>query len=79
MNQSFNELWQCYQSTKFLMTQKLSPLLSFAIITAWNPLGENLSNGQNALLDRQLQNELIKKRSFIGNLSVPVMTILIWK
>lgn len=61
MNQSFNELWQCYQSTKFLMTQKLSPLLSFAIITAWNPLGENLSNGQNALLDRQLQNELIKK------------------
>lgn len=48
-------VWESYQSTTFLLTQRLSHSFSFAIITAHNPLGCKLTSSQNRLLDRQLQ------------------------
>ncbi|NKF49272.1 DUF3293 domain-containing protein [Shewanella sp. WXL01] len=48
-------LWQAYQSTHFLLTQRLSDQFSFAIITACNPFGNKLTSCQNRLLDRKLQ------------------------
>lgn len=62
MNQSNNQLWQCYQNARFLFTQPLSCEVSFAIITAHNPKGEILSACQNRLLDRQLQHEIEQLR-----------------
>ncbi|MCG9697622.1 DUF3293 domain-containing protein [Shewanella sp. Isolate11] len=55
MSTATDHVWHCYQQTQFLLTQPLSPVLSFAIVTAHNPRGETLSAPQNRLLDRQLQ------------------------
>lgn len=60
-----SELWTLYQSTVFALEQRFSPDFSFAIVTAFNPLGENLSCGQNALLDNELQ-EAINDRSILA-------------
>lgn len=58
MENSLDRLWQHYQNTQFLLTQTLSHGVSFAIITAHNPLGSILTSCQNRLLDRQLQREI---------------------
>ncbi|MBR9728343.1 DUF3293 domain-containing protein [Shewanella intestini] len=55
MNNVNSTLWQTYQHTQFLLTQRLSNQHSFAIITACNPFGSQLTSCQNRLLDRQLQ------------------------
>ena len=52
------QLWQLYQHTHFILHQEVSPDLAFAIVTAHNPRGRLLSNGQNRLLDRKLQGEV---------------------
>ncbi|QQX81001.1 DUF3293 domain-containing protein [Shewanella sp. KX20019] len=62
MNQSIECLWRKYQQTQFLFTQCLSSKISFAIITAHNPRGEILAPCQNRLLDRKLQQEILKLR-----------------
>ncbi|WP_394131576.1 DUF3293 domain-containing protein [Shewanella maritima] len=54
MNIVNQSLWQHYQSTQFLLTQRLSNHFSFAIITAHNPQGDKLTSCQNRLLDKQL-------------------------
>ncbi|NMH65949.1 DUF3293 domain-containing protein [Shewanella salipaludis] len=60
MNNSIDSLWHHYSETRFLLTQSLSCQLSFAIISAHNPLGTLLTPCQNRLLDRQLQSEIEK-------------------
>ena len=69
MHQS-TQLWQLYQHTHFLLHQQVSSDLAFAIITAHNPRGRLLSNGQNRLLDRKLQEEVSRRgilaRTIIG-------------
>ncbi|MGI2258780.1 DUF3293 domain-containing protein [Shewanella sp. GXUN23E] len=55
MTQFTSSLWYHYQQTVFLLTQPLSPSLSFAIVTAFNPMGTTLANCQNRLNDRMLQ------------------------
>ncbi|MGE6649529.1 DUF3293 domain-containing protein [Shewanella colwelliana] len=60
MSDSNRDLWYCYQQTQFLLTQAFSPTLSFAIITAHNPMGQILTSCQNRLLDKQLQLEIDK-------------------
>ncbi|MCF1428383.1 MAG: DUF3293 domain-containing protein [Shewanella sp.] len=58
MTQFTSSLWQYYQQSVFLLTQQLSPQSSFAIVTACNPMGSNLSACQNRLNDRKLQAEI---------------------
>ncbi|KFZ39018.1 hypothetical protein HR45_01055 [Shewanella mangrovi] len=58
MDVGFNQLWQHYQNSCFLLTQCLNPPCSFAIITASNPLGTILSTSQNRLRDKQLQRDI---------------------
>ncbi len=64
-------VWHCYQQTQFLLTQALSPTLSFAIVTAHNPRGKIMFAPQNRLLDRKLQQKIEKLRrpyrSLIGS------------
>ena len=60
MSTANEHFWQCYQQTQFLLTQPFSPSLSFAIITAYNPKGKNLSPSQNGLLDKQLQRHILR-------------------
>jgi hypothetical protein len=55
MENVIDTLWNEYQSTHFLFTQRLSHDFPFAIVTAHNPRGSRLSPSQNRLLDRQLQ------------------------
>ncbi len=52
------DLWQCYQTPLFLLTQALSNNFSFAIITAHNPASTHLTPCQNRLRDRQLLHEI---------------------
>ncbi|MCL1035923.1 DUF3293 domain-containing protein [Shewanella corallii] len=70
MTQLSSTLWQYYQQSIFLLTQPFSPHSSFAIVTAFNPMGENLSSCQNLLYDRRLQAEIdtmkVPYRSVIG-------------
>ncbi|MGL4939742.1 DUF3293 domain-containing protein [Shewanella sp.] len=56
--QQTKHLWRCYQSPLFLLTQALSPGLSFAIITAHNPASGMLAPSQNRLRDRQLLHDI---------------------
>ncbi|MFV7768971.1 DUF3293 domain-containing protein [Shewanella marisflavi] len=60
MSTGNEHFWQCYQQTQFLLTQPFSSSLSFAIITAYNPKGKNLSPSQNRLLDKQLQRHILR-------------------
>ncbi|MCE9679355.1 DUF3293 domain-containing protein [Shewanella sp. AS1] len=66
-----DHLWHCYQQTQFLLTQTFSSSLSFAIITAHNPRGQSLTASQNRLLDKQLQQHIIRLqrpyRALIGS------------
>ena len=56
-----SDLWQLYQTTVFALNQRFSLDFNFAIITAYNPKGDNLSCGQNALLDNELQEKINEK------------------
>ncbi len=58
MNNSIDKLWFKYQGTQFLLTQRLSYAVPFAIVTAHNPLGSQLNPCQNRLLDRRLQRKI---------------------
>jgi len=58
MKNVIDSLWDDYQTTHFLFTQRLSDDFPFAIVTAHNPLGTRLSPSQNRLLDRQLQSKI---------------------
>lgn len=58
MDNTTQNLWQCYQAPLFLLTQALSCDFSFAVITAHNPASKLLSPSQNRLLDRQLLREI---------------------
>ena len=58
MKNVIDSLWDDYQKTHFLFTQRLSDDFPFAIVTAHNPLGTRLSPSQNRLLDRQLQSKI---------------------
>ncbi|MCW1254809.1 DUF3293 domain-containing protein, partial [Shewanella baltica] len=51
MDNTTQDLWQCYQAPLFLLTQALSCDFSFAVITAHNPASKLLSPSQNRLLD----------------------------
>ncbi|MCH1921238.1 DUF3293 domain-containing protein [Shewanella sp. A3A] len=70
MDEGFNLLWQQYQNSCFLLTQALTPPCSFAIITAYNPLGQTLPASHNRLLDKQLQQDIIQSgcayRAMVG-------------
>ncbi|QDE29950.1 MULTISPECIES: DUF3293 domain-containing protein [Shewanella] len=70
MKNVIDALWNEYQSSHFLLTQRLSHDLPFAIVTAHNPHGLLLSPSQNRLLDRQLQSKIQQYkclyRSLIG-------------
>lgn len=70
MESHFEQLWSCYQSTEFLLTQPLSSVSRFAIVTAHNPQGELLSPCQNRLLDRKLLADIeamgVPYRALIG-------------
>ncbi|MCL2917934.1 DUF3293 domain-containing protein [Shewanella litorisediminis] len=70
MENHSHTLWNIYQSASFLLTQHLSPHAHFAIITAYNPLGELLDACQNRLLDRQLLRDIealgVPYRALIG-------------
>ncbi|MGZ9897140.1 DUF3293 domain-containing protein [Shewanella gaetbuli] len=55
MENVIDKLWEEYQKTQFLLTQPLSSAFSFAIVTAYNPFGSQLTPSQNRLRDRQLQ------------------------
>ena len=63
MDNAFDSLWHDYQKTQFLLTQRLATDFSFAIITAHNPLGTNLTPCQNRLLDKQLLHQIELHRS----------------
>ncbi|WP_440905837.1 DUF3293 domain-containing protein [Catenovulum sp. SX2] len=67
---SMQAIWQIYKNVVFEFGQLLSPNLDFAIITAHNPLGQVCSAGQNALLDRVLQQDIaelgVPYRSLFG-------------
>jgi len=58
MEHVIDTLWHKYQSTVFLLTQRLSHDFPFAIVTAHNPQGCQLSVSQNRLLDYQLQSKI---------------------
>ena len=58
MKNVIDTLWDEYQKTHFLFTQRLSNDFSFAIVTAHNPHGLMLSPSQNRLLDRQLESKI---------------------
>ena len=70
MDERSTLLWQHYQNSCFLLTQTLSPPCSFAIITAYNPLGNILPISHNRLLDKQLQRDIHKSgcayRALVG-------------
>lgn len=70
MENHSQQLWNIYQSASFLLTQHLSPHAHFAIITAYNPMGELLDACQNRLLDRQLLRDIealgVPYRALIG-------------
>ena len=70
MEDSTLSLWQAYQDTQFLLTQRLSVDYSFVIITAHNPLGQIMTSSQNRLLDKKLQNAIdelaVPYRALIG-------------
>ncbi|UJF21792.1 DUF3293 domain-containing protein [Shewanella sp. OMA3-2] len=63
MENVIDTVWQDYQKTHFLLTQSLSNDFSFAIITAYNPLGCLLTPSQNRLLDRELQLKILQYQS----------------
>ena len=63
MQNVIDTVWQDYQKTHFLLTQSLSHDFSFAIITAYNPLGCLLTPSQNRLLDRELQLKILQYQS----------------
>ncbi|MFQ6370792.1 DUF3293 domain-containing protein [Shewanella sp. YIC-542] len=69
MDDGFDLLWQYYLDTCFLLSQPISDGVSFAIITAHNPLGEVLTPSQNRLRDRALQQD-------IAQLQVPYRMIV---
>ena len=69
MTQLSSTLWQAYQHSVFLLTQAISLQSSFAIVTAFNPMGKNLSNSQNLLCDRRLQ-------ATINTLKVPYRQVV---
>ncbi|ABM26304.1 conserved hypothetical protein [Shewanella sp. W3-18-1] len=54
MDNTTQDLWQCYQTPLFLLTQALSCDFPFAVITAHNPASKRFSPSKNRLLDRQL-------------------------
>ncbi|WP_017443612.1 DUF3293 domain-containing protein [Gayadomonas joobiniege] len=62
-------LWQKYQNVVFELEQSVSEQLSLAIITAYNPRGELLSNGHNRMLDKTLLKD-------IDSLNVPYRRIV---
>ena len=70
MDNLIDSLWHKYQGTQFLLTQRLSNDIPFAIVTAHNPLGNVLTPCQNRLLDRRLQRKIEQYnspyRSLIG-------------
>ncbi|WP_372871393.1 DUF3293 domain-containing protein [Shewanella sp.] len=70
MNSHFEQLWQHYQSTEFLLTQQLSLSSSFAIVTAHNPEGQILTSCQNRLRDRALLRDIesygVPYRALVG-------------
>ncbi|GGP63415.1 hypothetical protein GCM10009347_31780 [Shewanella algicola] len=63
MENVIDRLWHDYQSTHFLLTQRLSHDYPFAIVTAHNPHGLLLTPSQNRLLDRQLQFKIQQYKS----------------
>ncbi|GGP48828.1 DUF3293 domain-containing protein [Shewanella saliphila] len=63
MENVIDTLWHEYQSTHFLLTQRLSHDYPFAIVTAHNPSGLLLNPSQNRLLDRQLQSKIQQYKS----------------
>ncbi|MCL1077375.1 DUF3293 domain-containing protein [Parashewanella spongiae] len=62
MTHEFDDLWRSYQTTQFLLTQPFANHLSFAIITACNPQGQQLNQSQNRLKDKQLLKEIEQLR-----------------
>ncbi|WP_165312195.1 DUF3293 domain-containing protein [Vibrio ziniensis] len=51
-------LWQTYSNVKFDLQHKIT-FESYAIITAWNPESDKLSQYENCVNNQHLQNELI--------------------
>ncbi|GGZ11728.1 DUF3293 domain-containing protein [Shewanella fodinae] len=62
MDDVFEQLWQHYLDSCFLLSQPLSSSSPFAIITAYNPLGQVLEPCQNRLRDRALQCDIEQLR-----------------
>ncbi|MCA1897840.1 DUF3293 domain-containing protein [Shewanella putrefaciens] len=58
MDNTTQDLWQCYQTPLFLLTQALSCDFPFAVITAHNPASKRFSPSKNRLLDRQLLRDI---------------------
>ncbi len=55
-------LWDLYQQTIFLLEQPLSRQINFAVITAYNPLGQILTLGTNHIRDKALQSDIMSLR-----------------
>ncbi|MER2494111.1 DUF3293 domain-containing protein [Catenovulum sediminis] len=55
-----NPLWDLYQNVVFELEQPLGEQLDFAIVTAFNPRGLNLTLGHNQTLDRALLADIEK-------------------
>ncbi|WAJ70661.1 DUF3293 domain-containing protein [Catenovulum adriaticum] len=53
-----DQLWYLYTRTIFLMEQRLNAQASFAIITAYNPLGSICTKNTNQRLDNRLQADI---------------------
>lgn len=51
-------LWQAYSNVKFDLQHKMA-FENYAIITAWNPESDKLSEYENCVNNQRLQNELI--------------------
>ena len=51
-------VWQLYKQTVFLLEQPLNSQLSFAIITAYNPQGQQCNLGYNHSQDNKLQADI---------------------
>ncbi|AWB66732.1 DUF3293 domain-containing protein [Saccharobesus litoralis] len=58
MQPSSSQLWSLYKTTQFVMAQSLSQSLNFAIITAFNPLGQLRSPSFNTIQDKALQYDI---------------------
>ncbi|EKO3494479.1 DUF3293 domain-containing protein [Vibrio fluvialis] len=52
------KLWQAYANVRFAFESPLRKR-SFAIITAWNPKSQRLSNNENCVNNQRLQQSLI--------------------